>query len=378
MRKRILIMTEWFYPGFKAGGPIRACYNLARLMKDEYDVYIYTTDRDLRSTSPYDTVVPNQWINFSENIKVYYASPDNLKWRRIVKEIKTIHATFIYLNSMYSLYFTIYPLLMKRFGKIKPHIILSPRGMLKESAMQFKYAKKKSFLEILKFLKINSGIGFHATDEQERKDIRKIFGKRNTINIIQDVPPLPEKNLLPVAKKPGELKLVFVGRIHPLKNLHFVIECLQKLKPKIKLTVVGPVEDKAYFQYCKTLAKSLPANISIIFAGEVSNDNIKNYLLRNHFMILPTLGENYCYSIIESFCVGRPVIITDTTPWLNLTREKIGWDLPLNKPDEFLDVLNSAASMVQDEFTEWSESALSFSQKLFASNYKSRYEEMFS
>ncbi|HLY68515.1 MAG TPA: glycosyltransferase [Puia sp.] len=379
MRKRILIMTEWFYPGFKAGGPIRACHNLAMLLKDEYDLYIFTSDRDLKSESPYAGITPNRWVSFSANIKVFYASPENLKWFSIKKEIQKIDAAHVYLNSMYSLYFTIYPLLMKRIGKLKSNIILSPRGMLKESALQFKYAKKKSFLEMLKLFKISKGIGFHATDEQEKKDIRKIFGDAISVNLIQDVPPEPEKNVFPVTKRSGELKLVFVGRIHRIKNLHFIMECLKKLTQKIELTVIGPIDDNAYYEFCKKLSASLPENVSIHFAGEVSNEKIKSHLRENHFMILPTLGENYCYSIIESFCAGRPVIITDRTPWQNLSNKKIGWDLPLDHHKEFLIALNSAASMVQEEFTEWSSSALNFSKKLFTtSNCKAEYSEMFS
>jgi glycosyltransferase involved in cell wall biosynthesis len=318
-------------------------------------------------------------VTFSENIKVFYASPDNLTWLKLVKEIRATQAAYVYLNSMYSLYFTIYPLLMKRLGKIESKIILSPRGMLKESALQFKYVKKRSFLGMLKLFRISQAIGFHATDEQEKKDIRKIFGNDMAIDLIQDVPPEPEQNILPVEKKSGELKLVFIGRIHPIKNLHFIIECLKKLPQKIELTVIGPIEDHSYYQYCKKLSRSLPENIYINFAGEVSNDKIKDYLNQHHFMILPTFGENYCYSIIESFCASRPVIITNKTPWQNLLAEKIGWYLPLKQHEEFLDALNTAAFMVQDEFTEWSASALSFSKKLFVTNnYKAQYAEMFS
>ncbi len=378
-RKSILIMTQWFYPGFKAGGPIRACHNLAMLLKEEYDVYIFTSDRDHNSSSSYATITSNQWIDFSKNVKVYYASSEKLTWFKIAKQLRQINPDYVYLNSMYSLYFTIYPLLMRRCGSINSRIILSPRGMLKESALQFKPAKKKVFLQTLKLFKISSGIGFHATDEQEKQDIRKIFGDVENIDLIQDIPPTPEENILPLNKKSGELKLVFIGRIHPVKNLHFIIECVKKLTQKIELTVVGPIEDKSYYQYCRKLTLSLPENIIVSFVGEVSNEKIKNYLFENHFMILPTLGENYGYSIIESFCAGRPVIITDKTPWHNLLQAKIGWDLPLNHHHEFVCALNNAAAMVQEEFTQWSASALDFAGKLsVTNNYKKQYAEMFS
>ena len=372
-------MTDWFYPGFKAGGPIRACYNLAFLLKDEYDIYIYTRDRDLNSNSPYRTVCRDNWSQFSDSIEIFYSSPENLNWFSIIKEIRKIGPGFIYLNSMYSLYFTIYPLLIKRIGKTQAKIILSPRGMLKAGSMQFKHFKKKSFLSLLKFSRMSSGIGFHATDEQEKDDIRKVFGHAIPVDTIQDVPPTPANSLKPVEKKAGELKLVFIGRIHPVKNLHFIIECLKRLPQKIELTVVGPAEDRSYFLYCQRLSRHLPNNISVNFTGEVSNEKIKDYLNRHHFMILPTFGENYCYSIIESFCAGRPVIITNKTPWQDLTRQKIGWDLPLNQKEDFEAALNHAAEMVQEEFSEWSASALNFSRTLaFSDRFKTQYTEMFS
>jgi glycosyltransferase involved in cell wall biosynthesis len=378
-KKSILIMTEWFYPGYKAGGPIQACHNLAMLLKEEYDVYLYTTDRDMGSSTPYAKVAVNQWLFFSDNVKVFYASPDQLTWLKIAKQIQQVDPTYLYLNSMYSVYFTIYPLLMYRCRTIRSNIILSPRGMLKASALKFKSAKKKSFLKMLKLFNISNGIGFHATDEQEKSDIRKIFGKDSIIDLIHDVPPSPSSSISPLSKRSGELKLIFVGRIHPIKNLHFIIECLKSLTQKIDLTVVGPIENKSYYQYCQKLLKLLPQNISISFTGEVSNEKIKNYLSENHFMILPSLGENYGYSIIESFCAGRPVIITDKTPWHNLLEEKIGWDLPVNHHDEFVAALNQAAAMLQDEFTQWSASALDFAGRLSSTNnYKRQYAEMFS
>jgi glycosyltransferase involved in cell wall biosynthesis len=379
MRKRILLMTQWFYPAFKAGGPVRACHNLALLLRNQYDVYIFTTDRDIQSNNAYATINADQWVDFSAHIKVFYASPESLRWNKIRKEIQEIRPAHIYLNGMYSMYFTIYPLLMKRLGSLTMPIILSPRGMLKRSALHFKYLKKKSFLNLLRFLKINKGISFHATDQQEKNDIIKIFGSDNTIDLIQDIPPRPEENLLPLDKHAGELKLIFIGRIHPIKNLHFVLECLKKLTQKIEFTVVGPIEDRAYYQYCKRLAASVPFNITVQFLGEVANDQIKTHLQRHHFMILPTFGENYCYSIVEAFCASRPVIITDQTPWQGLSEKKIGWDLPVNDQKDFLEALNKAAAMLQGEFTEWSGSALNFSQKLFeADTYRNQYAEMFS
>ena len=44
-RQKILMFTDWYEPGFKAGGPIQACKNVVSLLKDKYDFFIFCSDR---------------------------------------------------------------------------------------------------------------------------------------------------------------------------------------------------------------------------------------------------------------------------------------------------------------------------------------------
>ena len=378
IRNRLLIMTDWFCPGFKAGGSITSCYNLAMLLKDEYIVYILTSDRDLGDRVPYNKIATNQWIDFDGGVKVYYASPEGLSWRNIIREVKKVRADFIYLNSMYSIYFTIYPLLMKRLGLISQHIFLSPGGMLKDSALKMKAFKKEAFLFVLNVIRIQNVICFHATDDQENKDIANKFGRKAIINQVYFPPPIPENSIFYPQKKSGELKLVFLGRIHPIKNLHFLIECLKKTPHHVELNVVGPNEDVVYFSQCKELANSLPINVTVSFVGSIEHERVKNYLKENHFLALPTAGENFGYAILEALCVGRPVIITDKTPWKDLEQQKAGWDLPFNNHREFIRAIDFAANMTQDEYNKWSESSWNFAYNMQkAPMYKNQYVQMF-
>ena len=52
-KKKILLFTDWYEPGYKAGGPIQACKNVVSVLKEQYDFYIICSDRDLGETSPY-------------------------------------------------------------------------------------------------------------------------------------------------------------------------------------------------------------------------------------------------------------------------------------------------------------------------------------
>ncbi|RYG04532.1 MAG: glycosyl transferase family 1, partial [Chitinophagaceae bacterium] len=112
-RKKLLIMIDWFEPGFKAGGPIRSIASMVHNLKDLYDIYVLTTDRDLNSTEPYPGIPTDKWID-KDGFHVNYLSPAGLKYRNIARIMTEIAPATIYLNSMFSLPFTIYPLVARR------------------------------------------------------------------------------------------------------------------------------------------------------------------------------------------------------------------------------------------------------------------------
>jgi glycosyltransferase involved in cell wall biosynthesis len=378
MKKTILIMVDWFFPGYKAGGPITACYNLAMLLKDNYRICIFTSDRDLKDTHAYAGISPDSWMELEEDLFVYYASPVRLGWANISRQIRAIAPSCIYLNSMFSYYFTICPLILKMLRAINSRVVLSPRGMLKDTALASKSLKKNIFLSLMKGVNVQNHVLFHATDEEEKKDIQRIFGEAADVVQVMDVPPAPEQAVIPVAKQPGALKLIFVGRIHPIKNLHFILQVLRRVEQEVVLTIIGPVENEEYTLFCKLLAEEVPPNILVNFEGEMPHPEIRGRILQHHFLVLPTLGENYGHAIIESFCAGRPVIITNRTPWKDLSSKRIGWDLPLNDEEQFLAAISRAADMQHDEFTWWCACSLAYAHTLSgASTYRNKYTSLF-
>jgi len=79
-----------------------------------------------------------------------------------------------------------------------------------------------------------------------------------------------------------------------------------------------------------------------------------------HFMYLPTTGENFGHTILESFMASTPIIISNKTPWQNLEKRQIGWSLPLDNQQLFADAIQNSASMGQNEYNVMSRKALNF------------------
>lgn len=353
-KSRILIFIDWFDPGYKAGGPIRSAVNFVKHMQHDYDVYVFTGDRDLGASSPYQYIQVNEWLSYDEKVRVFYCSPEKLNVQTIAGIVNDLRPSVIYLNSMFSKYFTIYPLLVSRRNQWNTKVVLAPRGMLRVSALRFKPFKKKIYLNVFKLFGFHRHIDFQATDATEYADIKKIFGAGTQGLLAPNwpgyIPPYPGS----LAKKPGELKIVFVGRLHPIKNLDFLLECLRQVEGSILLTVVGGEEDKSFVTRCREITRSLPGSIHVDFKGEIPNNKLPAIITEHHILGLPTQGENFGHAIFEALAGARPVLISDQTPWRNLYPANAGWDLSLKEPQHFIQALQMAVGFEQAEYDKWS------------------------
>lgn len=378
-KKTILVFADWFEPGYKAGGPIRSCVHFVHQMKERYAVYVFTTDRDLNDTTPYTSIEADSWIEYEKGVKIFYCSPQKLSWKHISMQVKSIGPDYIYLNSMYSRFFTIYPLLLTRLGIIKSKIVLAPRGMLKDSAVQFKSGKKKFFLAAFRKMGLHKFIHFHATDKTEAVDVQKYFGSNARVTLASNFPGIIKDYPGSIKKKKNELSIIFIGRLHPVKNLDFLLQVLKKVVGTVTLTIVGNAEDENYVNQCKNIVKNLPDSIQVRFEGEIPNNELGKIINQHHIFALPTQGENFGHAIFESLAAGKPVLISDQTPWRNLSKAKAGWDISLQQPDQFTAALQKAVMLDQEEYDILSRGAWQFVRQFVQqSELQTAYNNIFS
>jgi glycosyltransferase involved in cell wall biosynthesis len=352
LQKKIAIFVDWFAPGYKGGGQIQSCVNLALSIQDDLEVFVVTTDRDLGETQPYPSITPNVWTKFDRRIKVIYLSPDQTGYKSIKRLLLELDPEIVYLNSMFSVNLTLIPLEVCRANKWKPRVILAPRGMLHAGALQYKKLKKQLFFKAFKLRNFHKRLLFHATDATEANDIAKVFGKAAKFTFIEDFPASRQEPLSVIAKAPGELQCLFVSRISPKKNLSFLLELLMSCRGNYRLTIVGPAEDAGYWDSCQDIIRRLPENVRVDYKGAIANSALSKVYQANHVFILPTFGENFGHVIFESLLNGRPVILSDRTPWRNLQEQNAGWDISLNDKASFVNAIEAACALNQEEFSE--------------------------
>ena len=73
-KPRVLILADYFLPGFRAGGPIRSLANLVEQLGDEFHFRIITRDRDFGERQAYSDTAANQWQPVGK-AQVNYLSP---------------------------------------------------------------------------------------------------------------------------------------------------------------------------------------------------------------------------------------------------------------------------------------------------------------
>lgn len=365
-KKRILVFTDWFLPGFRAGGPIRSLTNMVAHLGDNYEFCFVTSDRDLFSDTPYQSIKTGEWIKLSDGTPVIYLSPSQQNEGMIKKIILEMQADILYLNSMFSRNFTILPLRVRNKYMPARKVILAPRGMLGAGALKIKAPKKKAFLLFSKLTRLYRNVTWHASSALEEAEIKKVMGKSANVHIALNLSPNYPFTFITRKKEPGSLKLVFLSRITPKKNLDGTLKLLGKLdkNEQVEFTIYGPVEDQHYWDECKTIIHRLPSNIKVHHPGALRNDEVLSALSSHHVSILLTFNENFGHSIVESMAAGCPVLLSDHTPWRNLSAQKAGWDVSLDSESEQLEALKAAIHMDQQTFDTWSRASMELAKSI--------------
>ena len=376
-KPQVLVLIDWYKPHFKAGGPVRSLVNLVEHLHQEVDFHILTGDRDYTATAAAPGLLRDQWTVQDKGEHVWYASPE----RRSVKQWKALLGErawdVIYINGMWSRWSSLLPLLLLR-GTTQRRIV-AVRGMLANGVMQQKTALKRSVLQVLRITGCFKGVEFQATNAEEVEDVRRWIGRDAVVHLVPNLGRKLERSApLPIAKQPGELLLVSVGRIAQEKNTLFAIERLKGLSGTVRFDLYGTVYDEAYWQRCLAAIAHLPPNVRVQWHGEVAPEQVPEVLAAAHVVFMPSVGENFGHSMLEALSVGRPLLISDRTPWKDLARQHAGWDLPLDQSQGFEEVLRAAVGMGEEAYAEWLHGAFALgSRSLRAEEAKTQYLRLF-
>lgn len=365
-QRTVLTMTSSYLPGYKGGGLIRSLANLVETLGDEFSFKIITMDRDCGDSRTYTGVNINSW-QLVGKADVYYASPKTLSIFALRSPLLEAEHNVLYLNSFFSYPFTIKPLILRRLGLIsRTPVILAPRGEFSQGALAIKKLKKRAYLAIAKVFGLYRSVIWQASSEHEETDIRRWFGKHVPVIVAPDLPSQSDRqkeHQLFQDKDTGSLKLVFLSRVSRKKHLDYALKILKGIRGEVQFNIYGPLEDMNYWSECQKSISLLPQNIKVQHRGAIMPDQVIGVMASHDLFFFPTHGENFGHVILEALLAGCPVLISDQTPWRDLEKKGIGWDIPLDQPGRFQSVLQQWVEMDRESRQAWSQRAREYGLK---------------
>ncbi len=380
-RPVVLAFVHYYLPGYKSGGPIRTLANLVDHLGGELDFRIVTADRDATDTAPYPDVAVDAW-NRVGKAQVYYTSPARRTVGALARVVAGTPHDMLYFNSFFDAVFTVRTLVGRGMGRFpRRPVIIAPRGEFAPSALAYKRWKKEPYLRVFRALGMERAVTWQASSPYEADDIVRVM--RPPAGSVKIAPNLPAAERVRAPRgapgaEGGPLRVVFLARVSPVKNLGFALRVLGRVSTPVELDIYGPVRDPAYWAHCEELIRGLPAHVKARYLGPVEPARVPGVMAEHDLFFLPTQGENYGHVIPEALGAGTPVLIANTTPWRGLEAAGAGWDLPLDDEAGFAARIEHFAALTPAQRDAMRESAYEYvSRRLAAPELVAASRELF-
>ena len=308
-RPKVLVFVPWYLPASAGGGSMRSVVATVQALREEFVFSIVTSDRDLGADTPYPGVRRDAWNTLSDDTRVFYSSRSGRTAMTFARLIRDESPDIVYVNGVFSYSFAVLPLLAARGVRPRPKVLLAPRGMLEPVALQQKPWKKRVFLRVMSLSRLYTNITWHVSSLNEAGAIHSAFGAGARIEIAMDLSRPDSLGFVPREKRSGAVRLFFLSRIVPNKNLLGAIRMMKGVGAAYRahLDVYGPSEDPTYWARCCDEMRTLPDHVTITYHGAIEHSAIVERLASAHFLLLPTRFENFGHVILESLAMCCPV-----------------------------------------------------------------------
>jgi glycosyltransferase involved in cell wall biosynthesis len=339
---KILHVIPSFYPALVYGGPPVSVYHLsAGLGRLGCAVRVLTTDANgADSVLDVDTT---RDIELAAGLRVRYChrvadvsvSPALLRLLpSYVRDADLIHLTAVYSFP------TIPTLALCRLMN-KP-VVWSPRGMLQRWDGSTHTLFKTVWERICRAIASRKMILHWTSDEEARESKPRMPGFEAVV--IANGIEIPEA--MEHTENSGQLRLAFLGRIHPKKGIENLLKGLVSLNgavDSVMLTIAGD-GDPAYLQTLRQLTATLALASRVRFIGAVSGSEKERFFANADVVVVPSHTENFALVVAEALAHAVPVIASTGTPWRRINDVGCGlWTG--NTPQELAAAIRQISSM---------------------------------
>lgn len=171
--------------------------------------------------------------------------------------------------------------------------------------------------------------------------------------------------------------ILFVGRLHPEKNIEILIKSVPHILKKdknIQVFIVGPGHQK---EELKALASSLGVSSSITFFGKVTDHELIMAYNACDIFVLPSIAELEGMVVLEAMSCGKPIVISDSKE--SASRFFVNENGFLFKTHDEIDLSQKILSLLEDDSLrlKMGQKSLELSKKYDINESVSKLEDLY-
>lgn len=191
-------------------------------------------------------------------------------------------------------------------------LVRMPHGCTDPTKLKYHWHKKRWIAPIERWL-FRRADRIVATCDEEIEWIKAFEPRVKKVEVIQLSPASVKPVSCPLSPvdleldRASKLKLLYIGRLHPLKGVEFLLEAMPQ---DCRLVIIG--KDEGESKKLRKIAQR--RDLDLEFRGVVSEAEKEAAYQWCDVLVLPTLSENFGLVVAEALERGKRVITTDGAP----------------------------------------------------------------
>jgi glycosyltransferase involved in cell wall biosynthesis len=137
--------------------------------------------------------------------------------------------------------------------------------------------------------------------------VRRDYGYKNKLFVMSNGVKDEFFNIERLPNKSGVLRLLYVGRLVPQKNLHTLLEALSRITSSVSLDIVGDGQCRSELEAIAE-QRSL-ANVK--FRGTLSRHDVMDFYATSDLLVLPSAYESQPIVLLEAMAARLPIVAAD-------------------------------------------------------------------
>lgn len=324
MATRILMVTPTFHPASGFGGPTvftKALFD-GLSAADGIDIEVLTTRWGI-SVPPIGTSGDLAESRSSEKIGFSgYRIFRDFSLELLARLPRAVgRADIVQIHSVFSPTSLAALLIARCRGK---PVVLVPHGQMQAYGVSRRRFLKVPWLWLVKGICGSARMVVRAASSDELEKNFRVF-PTNAHAMIANGVGVPAR--LGGKRSKGVRRLMFLGRLDPVKQPEVLLRALSLLPDDIVLDVHGS-GDPAYESTLAALSVELGISERVLFHGWLGDADLAGAFASASVLVVPSRSESFGQVVVEALAHGVPVVASQGTPWQALDARDCGRWVP--------------------------------------------------